>query len=133
MKHWTEIDFQHWLYGLRDEDQHVAGCAECRVEMERLKRDRERITTDPDVSHEFLAVQRRKIYEKIETPQHHPLALRWVLSAAMLLLMIGGFTFEQLHKTQAPISDEQLFSDLSSIEQNAEPKAIQPIHNLFEQ
>ena len=23
MKHWTQTDFQNWLYGLRDEDQHL--------------------------------------------------------------------------------------------------------------
>ena len=51
----------------------------------------------------------------------------------MLLLMVVGITVQQLHKSPPAISDEQLFSDLSSIEQSAEPKAIQPIHNLFEE
>lgn len=133
MKHWTETDFQHWLYGLKHQDRHVTECPACRGEMERLKGERERIIAEPEVSHEFLAAQRRKIYERIESPRHHSLALRWLLSAAMLLLMIVGVTFEQFHKTQPAISDEQLFSDLSSMDQNAEPKAIQPIHNLFEQ
>ncbi len=137
MKHWTESDFQNWLYGLRDQDQHLEQCPACRGEIERLGRERKRILTEPaaseEVSHEFLAAQRRRIYQKIEAPHYNPFALRWVLSAAMLLLMIAGITFQQLHKASPAISDEQLFSDLSSIEQSAEPKAIQPIHNLFEE
>jgi anti-sigma factor RsiW len=134
MKHWTETDFQHWLYGLRDQDRHLEECPVCRRELERLQRERARMTAEPDeVSHEFLAAQRREIYQKIEAPRHNPFAFRWVFSAAMVLLMIAGITFQQLHKTAPAISDEQLFSDLSSIEQSAEPKAIQPIHNLFEE
>jgi len=132
MKHWTETDFQNWLYGLRDEDRHLNECSECRGEMERLKRERNQIVAEPRVSHEFLAAQRRRIYQRVEQPRRNTLALRWVLSAAMLLLTIAGITFQQLHNTSPAISDEQLFSDLSSIEQSAEPKAIQPIHNLFE-
>ena len=30
-------------------------------------------------------------------------------------------------------SDEKLFSDLASIEQSNEPRAIRPIHNLFQE
>jgi hypothetical protein len=133
MKHWTATDFQNWLYGLRDEDQHLAECSECQGEMERLKWERHRIVAQPEVSHEFLAAQRRRIYQRLEKPHRNVFAWRWALSAAMLFLMIAGITFQQLHNTSPAISDEQLFSDLSSIEQSAEPKAIQPIHNLFEE
>jgi len=142
MKHWTETDFQYWLYGLKDPDQHLDECRECHGELERLRLTREQITTAPaasepaifgEVSPEFLAAQRRRIYARLEQPLGNPLLMRWVLSAAMLLLMIAGITFQQLHKTPPAISDEQLFRDLSSIEQSAEPRAIQPIHNLFEE
>jgi len=136
MKHWTETDFQNWLYGLREEDQHLSECSECQGEMERLNRERHRIAAQPEVSREFLAAQRRRIYQRLEQPRRNTHALRWVLSAATLLLMIVGITFQQLalHKKPSAMSDdEKLFRDLSSIEQSAEPKAIQPIHNLFEE
>ena len=56
----------------------------------------------------------------------------------MLLLMVaGGLTLERRHKTTpgaaATISDDQLFSDLSAMEQTNEPKAIQPMHGLFQE
>src|ERR1700730_15102195 len=109
MKHWTETDFQNWLYGLRDEDQHLTECAECQGEMERLKRERHRIAAQPEVSHEFLAAQRRRIYQRLEQPRRNTLALRWVLSAATLLLMILGITFQQLalHKNPSVMSDDE--------------------------
>jgi predicted anti-sigma-YlaC factor YlaD len=133
MKHWTETDFQHWLYGLKDEDAHVGECPQCRGEFERLQQERRRVTAEPEVSPDLLSAQRRSIHRRLEEPRHNWTALRWVLSAAMLLLLMFGLTFQTWHKRATAISDEQLFSDLSAMEQSAEPKAIQPMHGLFEQ
>jgi anti-sigma-K factor RskA len=134
MKHWTEIDFQNWLYGLKEPDTHVGECAECRAELERLQATRREVVKDPEVSQDFLNRQRRDIYNRLEeTPRHTWHAWRWVLSTAMLLAIVFGLTFPRWHKSAPAISDDQLFSDLSAMEQTAEPKAIQPMHSLFEQ
>ena len=61
------------------------------------------------------------------------IAMRWVLSAAMLLVMLFGLTFQRWHRPGHPISDEQLFSDLAAMDQRSEPEAIQPMHALFQQ
>ena len=133
MKHWTEVDFQNWLYGLKEQDSHVGECVECRAEMERMQRARSRVVEEPEVSQEFLNRQRREIYARLESGPQAWNAWRWVLSTAMLLALVFGLTFPRWHKTAPPISDEQLFSDLATMEQSAEPKAIQPMHSLFEQ
>jgi hypothetical protein len=133
MKHWTEIDFQNWLYGLKEQDPHVVECPECSGELERLKRERGRITAEPEVSHEFLAAQRRAVYGRLEERPHNRIAMRWVLSAGMLLMMLSGFTIQRWLRPAQSISDEQLFSDLAAMDQRTEPTAIQPIHGLFEQ
>jgi hypothetical protein len=87
-----------------------------------------------EVSTDFLAAQRRAIYRRIDEPQPNWTAMRWALSLAMLLVMFaGGITLERRHHAAAPISDDQLFSDLSAMEQSNEPKAIQPIHGLFQE
>ena len=90
---------------------------------------------EPEVSAEFLAAQRRNIYRRMDESRSGHTFLRWALSLAMLLLIVaGGITFEYRQKPAAPaISDDQLFSDLSAMEQRSEPKAIQPIHSLFEE
>jgi hypothetical protein len=134
MKHWTEIDFQNWLYGLKDRDSHVDQCSECQSELTRLQVERRRTTREPEVSSDFLAAQRRSIYGRLEAgPARTWAAWRWVLSTAMLLAIVFGLSVPAWHKKAPAISDEQLFSDLSAMEQSAEPKAIAPMHNLFEQ
>jgi hypothetical protein len=108
MKPWEENDFESWL-------QEKTRAAE------------------PEVSAEFLAAQRRAIYSRLEEPRHK-FSLRWALSlTTVLLALAGGLTLERRHASAPAISDEQLFSDLSAMEQRTEPKAIQPIHSLFEE
>jgi hypothetical protein len=133
MKHWNENDFKHWLYDLRDEDPHLEECAECRSERDRLQMVRARITEQPDLSQDFLAAQRRSIYRRLYEPRHNWFTLRWALPVAMVLVMVFGLTLQRSRRPGANISDEQLFSDLTAIEQSAEPKAIAPMHKLFEE
>jgi len=93
---------------------------------------------EAEVSSEFLDAQRRSIYRRLDSPRRNWIPMRWALSLAMLLLMFaGGLTLERRHKTVPPasavLSDDQLFSDLAAMEQSSEPKAIQPIHGLFQE
>jgi predicted anti-sigma-YlaC factor YlaD len=133
MKHWTENDFKQWLYGLKDKDHHLEECLECRSEMDRLRMVRARIAEEPEISQDFLAGQRRGIYRRLHEPRHSRVALRWALPVAMVLMMVFGLTLQRGRRSAASISDEQLFSDLTTIEQSAEPKAIAPMHKLFEE
>jgi hypothetical protein len=111
MKHQDHSDFENWL---RAQTKNIP---------------------EPEVSPEFLAAQRRAIYRRLDQPRGNWFAMRWALSFALLLLVVaGGLTLESRHNRRAPaISDEQLFSDLSAMEQSNEPKAIQPIHGLFQE
>jgi len=112
--HINHDDFEKWLRG------HVESLPE------------------PEVSAEFLAAQRRSIYRLLDKPRPNRAAMRWALSLAMLVLMFaGGLTLERRHKAAPAVpvtlSDDQLFSDLNAMEQTSEPKAIQPIHGLFQE
>jgi hypothetical protein len=89
---------------------------------------------EPEVSSEFLAAQRRAIYRRLDEPRSNWPSPRWVLSLAVLLLMVaGGLTIQRRHNAAPALSDEQLFSDLSALEQRSEPTAIQPMHGLFQE
>ena len=133
MKHWTENDFQKWLYGLKEEDAHLQTCSECRTEMERLRLARRRTFAAPEVSEDFLAAQRRNIHNRLNHPSRNFAPLRWGFSVAMLLVVVVGLTLPRFRKSPVALTnDEQLYSDLAAMEQTSEPKAIQPLHRLFE-
>jgi hypothetical protein len=133
MKHWNEDDFQKWMYGLKEEDSHLETCGECRIEMERLRLARHRAIGAPEVSEAFLAAQRRSIHSRLNQPSRNFAPLRWALSAAMLVVLVAGLTLVPFRKSPVSLTnDEQLYSDLAAMEQTSEPKAIQPLHKLFE-
>ena len=133
MKHWTENDFQKWLYGLKEEDVHLQTCSECRTELERLRLARRRTLAAPEVSEDFLAAQRRNIHNRLNHPSRNYAPLRWGFSVAMLLLVVAGLTLPRFRQSPVALTnDEQLYSDLAAMEQTSEPKAIQPLHRLFE-
>jgi hypothetical protein len=94
-------------------------------------------TQPPEVSSDFLTEQRRNIYARMDQPQRHWTQSRWVFSLAMLVMVVlAGFGLFHERPSTAPLAspaDEKLFSDLASIDQSNEPRAIKPIESLFEQ
>ena len=134
MNHWTEDDFCHWLYGLKERDAHIETCDECRAELGRLGTQRGRVLDAPDVSEEFLQQQRRSIYNRLGERRRNWAPLRWAASIAAVLVVVLSLTlFRYKNSPVTQLSDDQLFKDIASIEQSDEPKAIKPLHNLFEE
>lgn len=136
MKHWTEDDFTEWLYGLRSDGSHLGECAECAGKAGRLEGRKAAATRGAEVSPDFLARQRREIYVRMDNPRRHWAQSRWGLSLAMLMLLVAAsFGLLRPHQSAGPLvnpADAKLFSDLASMDQSTEPRAIQPIESLFE-
>jgi len=127
------------LYGLTDHEPHLRECAICAERFSEWRRKRESLAgaagPSTEVSSEFLAAQRRKIYERLERPQ--PRRLRWAPALAMACLVAVGALVYHPATPPAPqqrgdVSDSQLFSDAYSMDQSLEPSAAAPIHALFE-
>ena len=136
MKHWSENDFLNWFYAGDGDTSHLDECATCRARAQQMADERRRATASPEVSWEFLAAQRRSIYRRLGASGHH-LAMRWAVAAASLLsvvvlslALIQPWTSGNTALTTS--ADEKLFADLASIEQSSEPRAIRPIHKLFQ-
>ncbi len=145
MKHWTEDDFLHWLYAPDIEPRrdlgHLKECESCRARTEQMLAIRREAVTPPALSRDFLAAQRRSIYSRLggETGADggRTFARRWAIALGTLICTVG-LILTALHprNTETAVvtrSDEKLFSDLASIEQSNEPRAIRPIHNLFQE
>lgn len=146
MKHWTEDDFLHWLYAGSDphapmEAGHLKECEQCRSRVEQMTETRRRATTPPEISWDFLAAQRRSIYRRLGLESgslgSRSLFRRWTVAMASLVCIVAISLTMLHHWTGTPdlytSSDAKLFSDLASIEQSSEPRAIRPIHNLFQE
>ena len=123
------------LYGLSDGEPHLRECAMCAQRFSEWRLKRQSLAETVDVSSDFLAGQRRKIYERLERPE--PKRLRWAPALAMACVVAVGVLVYHPATPPAPqqradVSDSQLFSDAYSMDQSLEPSAAAPIHALFE-
>ncbi len=136
--HWGEPDFTRWMFGVQDEDEHVRSCPQCQAELSRLLVVRNRAAAEPEVSHEFLAAQRRSIFNRLHAPARNWMRARvWApVSAGVVLAALGAALLLPPKRAQQPMfteSDRKFFTEISSMEQSSEPRAIEPIHNMFEE
>lgn len=127
------------VYGLTENEPHLHECAICAQRFSEWRRKRESLAgaagLSTEVSSDFLAAQRRKIYERLERPESK--RLRWAPALAMACLVAVGALVYHPATPPAPqqrgeVSDSQLFSDAFSMDQSLEPSAAAPIHALFE-
>jgi len=130
-----------------DRGAHLMECADCSTRLEALAETKARLraaadASAPVVSNEFLAAQRRAIYARLD--QRVASQMRWAPAVAAAGLLAVGLLLYHPHTPYAPVhttdpaarvevSNEQLLSDLYSMEQSVEPEAAAPIHELFEE
>jgi len=142
------------LYGLGEAEgeTHLRECEGCADRMRAFERRQAEATASPEAPAELLAAQRRGIYARLEQgPQAHSrwapaLAAACALAVGLLWVYPAHHARPQVANRPAPIvaqsaahpvahsevSDEQLFSDVYSMEQSDEPRAAVPMHALFE-
>ena len=137
-RHWTDDDLISSMYGIGPQRDHLDECAECRERWKAFQSRRTEITVEPDVSAEFLAAQRRTIYQRIDRGPQRMRRLAPVF-VAMLALLIALIVYRPQASETSPSttrlmssSDDQLTTDIYSMEQSAEPRAAKAMHALFE-
>jgi hypothetical protein len=138
-EHLNDDALMDGLYGLTDNEPHLRECAICSKRFSEWRRKRESLAAAAqvaaEVSSDFLAAQRRKIYARLEQPE--PKRLRWAPALVMACLVAVGVLVYHPAPSPAPqqrgeVSDSQLFSDAYTMSQSLEPSAAAPIHALFE-
>jgi hypothetical protein len=116
------------LYGLYAGDEHLNSCTECGARFRKLAAVRAEVVRPPEIPFELLAEQRRRIHSRLEKPffTWHP--LRWAGAAAAISALALGLL---LHHPKAPAArDDQFFSEITTLDQNPAPRAVQPIEAL---
>ena len=131
------LDAVYGIAGSRAE-AHLRRCADCAQRLQEWHEKRAAAVESVEgieISGDFLAAQRKKIYERIERPSRK----HWLWApglAAACALAIGVFVYHPAPKDQpqrhAEISDAQLFGEVYSMEQSLEPTAAAPARALFE-
>ncbi len=138
-EHLSEDALLDAVYGIAGSgaEAHLRGCADCSQRLHEWHEKRAATAANVEISGEFLAAQRRMIYERIERPS----SKRWLWApglAAACALAMGIFVYHPAPQhlpgnKPAEVSDAQLFSDIYSIEQTSEPAAAAPVRALFEE
>ena len=140
-EHLSEDALLDAVYGIAGSaaEAHLRRCADCAQRLQEWHEKRAAAVESVEsieISGEFLAAQRKKIYERIERPSRR----RWLWApglAAACALAIGVFVYHPAPKEQprrnAEISDAQLFGEVYSMEQSLEPAAAAPARALFEE
>lgn len=139
-EHLSEDALLDAVYGIAGSaaEAHLRRCADCAQRLQEWHEKRAAAVESvegSELSGDFLAAQRKKIYERIERPSRK----RWLWApglAAACALAIGVFVYHPAPKEQprrhAEISDAQLFGEVYSMEQSLEPAAAAPARALFE-
>jgi len=140
-RHLTNDELLDRLYGicLSDAESHVLECPDCANRYRAFEERRTKTAAEPAISRDTLAAQRRAIYGRIDAARETPTGWAPALAAGVLLVA-GMFLYRPLIRIAdrpAPaalteISDEQLFTEVYSIVDSAEPLAAAPIQGLFE-
>lgn len=138
-EHLSEDALLGAVYGIagNEAETHLRRCADCAQRLHEWQEKRAATTASVEIPSDFLAAQRRKIYQRIERPSRK----RWLWTpslAAACALAIGIFVYHparQPHPVSKPaeMSDAQLFGDIYSMEQVVEPAAAAPARALFEE
>ena len=138
-EHLSEDALLDAVYGIagNEAETHLRGCADCAQRLNGWQEKRAATAASVEIPGEFLAAQRRKIYERIERPSRK----RWLWApglAAACALAVGMFVYHPAPQQQpvnkrAEISDAQLFGDIYSMEHIVEPAAAAPARALFEE
>ena len=134
------------FYGIAEDSslaamrEHLAECSLCSERWNELAGRRSASVQPVEVSPEFLAAQRRRIYERMERVGSGRWKI-WVPAAAIAAALTAAvFTFrpmpennamESRVETQFEVNDSQLFSEVYTLEQSYEPSAVASMQALF--
>jgi hypothetical protein len=142
--HWTDEEMIGYLYGVGPENGHLEHCVECQGRLSAMQVQRQaldRATADNDgVSFDFLAAQRRAIYQRLEQPVRW-----WSLAyvrrvaagiAAAVVLSGSAYMYQQnrsMEMARERAEDAKLLQEvtaMASMDSGAE--STEPLQGLFE-
>ena len=126
------------IYGIasQDAEEHLRACPDCAGRVSERKQMRAAAADAGELSNDFLAAQRREIYQRLSEKPSRKRVWAPVLAAACALA-VGVFVYrpgtEPKPVANTEANDLQLFADVFSMEQSLEPSATASVRVLFEE
>lgn len=141
--HWTDDELLAHFYGVGPSGSHLDACADCRSRLAVMQNSRERMEAaappSDGVTSDFLAAQRRAIYERLEqgVPWWSSVSVRrWAAGLATACVLGGSlFFYEQnreMRLAQERASDAKLVQEVASMAKDTDTSSMAPLQGLFE-
>jgi len=134
-KHWSDEELLEGLYELRSPDTHLEQCRECNQRWQHVLAWRQVMLQQPAVSSDLLAAQRRRVYSRMEADPHRGWSFSLAPALAALSMVVLGLLLSNPRPVPPPTlasSDAQFFTEVYSMLESTEPRAVAPIRALFE-
>ena len=134
--HWADEQLINHLYGIGPADGHLNQCELCLSRLSRMESRRREVPVEETVSDQFLAAQRRAVYDSLSQSHHWwneiPLR-RWAAAGAMFTVLLGSAALYQDHRRELAEAraDAQLAQEVSQMSFESEPQATAPLKGLF--
>ncbi len=144
-RHWTHDELLDHVYGVGPADGHHLECAECRerlavLQSRRATRVGEMQPEAPWLPEEFLRAQREAIAQRVAAgpPRQHswwrpPVWAAVMVAAAMALSWPQPAREKLTASGSMPKSDAGMYLEIYQTISTEEPRALAPMHSLFEE
>jgi hypothetical protein len=136
--HWNQSQMLDHLYGIGPGDGHLDSCPRCRLEVERLTANRQRREQPAWIPEEFFALQRRRIQGRILEAGVSPERRTWLPAFATMTVLAMAVLLMRTEPPSSPslsasnFNDGQLYTEIYQSIESAEPRALAPMHSLFQ-
>lgn len=141
--HWTDDEVLASLYGVGPSGNHLEECADCQARRAAMQTNREQIersaSAGDGVTSDFLAAQRRAIYQRLDQPVRWWSAApvrRWAAGLTTACVLASSiFLYEQnreIRLAQERASDARLMQEVANMAGDSGASAMEPLQGLFE-
>lgn len=134
-RHLSDDELIDRLYLGGMEEGHLGQCGECRERLRLFSARRLAAQAAPEIPPQFLAEQRRRIFDRVEN--RRAASSRLVPAGAFALLLLAAALINRPAPQPAAATlasnESGVFSEVYSLLESGGPRAAEPILGLFEE
>lgn len=141
--HWTDDELLAYIYGIGPAGNHLEKCVDCQGRLAVFQQSRERteaaVSVSDGVTSDFLAAQRRAIYQRMDQPVRwwsSAAVRRWAAGMTTACLLGGSFVIydqnREMRLAQERANDAKLMQEVATMANDTSTSSMAPLQGLFE-